>query len=65
MFIFDLDGTLIDSVGIWNKIDQKLISDLGHIDVPLGIINLRRDFIIGFSTSGTPYEDYVFYLSII
>ena len=23
--IFDLDGTLIDSVGIWNLTDQKLI----------------------------------------
>ena len=25
---FDMDGTLIDSVGIWNQIDQKLIEKL-------------------------------------
>lgn len=24
--IFDLDGTLIDSVGIWNDIDKRLIN---------------------------------------
>lgn len=27
--IFDLDGTLIDSVSIWNQVDKKLISELG------------------------------------
>ena len=63
IFIFDLDGTLIDSVGIWNKIDQKLIQDLGHIVVPENIINLDRDRIIGASTSGSPYDDYVSYLN--
>ena len=62
-FIFDLDGTLIDSVGIWNKIDQKLIEDLGHVLVPEGVINLNRDHIIGSSVSGAPYEDYVLYLN--
>ena len=23
--IFDMDGTLIDSIGVWNRTDQKLI----------------------------------------
>ena len=27
---FDMDGTLIDSVGIWNQIDQKLIEKLAN-----------------------------------
>lgn len=22
--IFDMDGTLIDSIGVWNRIDQKI-----------------------------------------
>jgi beta-phosphoglucomutase-like phosphatase (HAD superfamily) len=25
VIIFDIDGTLIDSVGIWNKVDMELI----------------------------------------
>ncbi|MDE6292163.1 MAG: HAD family phosphatase [Bacilli bacterium] len=62
IFIFDLDGTLIDSVGIWNKVDQKLIRDLGQVEVPEDVININRDRIIGASTSGSPYEDYVQYL---
>lgn len=30
LIIFDLDGTLIDSVGIWNEIDEKLIKTIGN-----------------------------------
>jgi len=26
VIIFDMDGTLIDSIGIWNEIDQKLMT---------------------------------------
>ena len=62
VFIFDLDGTLIDSVGVWNKVDQKLLRDLGGVEVPEDVININRDHILGTSTSGTPYEDYVQYL---
>ncbi len=29
VIIFDMDGTLIDSVGIWNQVDQELIAKLG------------------------------------
>ncbi len=25
VIIFDMDGTLIDSIGIWNEIDKELI----------------------------------------
>ena len=28
IIIFDLDGTLIDSMGIWNKVDSRLIAKL-------------------------------------
>lgn len=30
---FDLDGTLIDSVGIWNQVDAALIQELSNIEV--------------------------------
>lgn len=26
--IFDMDGTLIDSIGVWNRTDQKLIQNM-------------------------------------
>ena len=27
VIISDMDGTLIDSVGIWNKVDEELIDE--------------------------------------
>ena len=33
LIIFDLDGTLIDSIGIWNAIDQKLIETIANIPI--------------------------------
>ena len=32
IIIFDMDGTLIDSVGIWNKVDMELIRELGCLE---------------------------------
>ena len=40
VIIFDLDGTLIDSVGIWNKIDEELIKTLGT--VPFDNVNIGK-----------------------
>ena len=31
--IFDLDGTLIDSIGIWNDIDKKLNNCSRHLTI--------------------------------
>lgn len=33
LIIFDLDGTLIDSIGIWNAIDQRLIETIANIPI--------------------------------
>lgn len=33
VIIFDLDGTLIDSIGIWNAIDQELIERISGTKV--------------------------------
>lgn len=31
LICFDLDGTLIDSVGIWNQVDAALILELANV----------------------------------
>lgn len=33
--IFDMDGTLIDSIGIWNITDQKLVQKYSNLVVDL------------------------------
>ncbi len=44
LIIFDLDGTLIDSIGIWNEIDKKLIETIGNCKVEDNLdIGKRRD----------------------
>lgn len=44
LIIFDLDGTLIDSIGIWNEIDKKLIKTIAECEVNFSIdIGKRRD----------------------
>ncbi len=40
VIIFDMDGTLIDSVWIWNAIDEELIKKAGTI--PLGNENIAK-----------------------
>ena len=30
LFIFDMDGTLIDSVGIWNAVDMEILRRYGR-----------------------------------
>ena len=40
--IFDLDGTLIDSMGIWNCIDEELIESIRTNDVPIQDVGKQR-----------------------
>lgn len=61
-FIFDVDGTLIDSVGIWNEMDKIIIHDLGGVDVSLESINHERDVVVGQSKSSDPYYEYTEFL---
>lgn len=60
VIIFDMDGTLIDSVGIWNKVDQELIKELGYQeDIDESVIQQEKDCIFRkFSKLGNPYIDY-------
>ncbi len=56
--IFDLDGTLINSVGIWNEVDRRFIKSFGHD--PSGIdVQAQRDAKLReFKSSANPYKDY-------
>lgn len=40
--IFDLDGTLIDSMGVWVQIDIDYIKEIGHSD-NVDLIKLKED----------------------
>lgn len=43
VIIFDLDGTLIDSIGIWNEIDIELIKTISSEDISNTDIGKQRD----------------------
>lgn len=44
VIIFDLDGTLLDSIGIWNDIDKKLIETIANCPIDDKIdMGKRRD----------------------
>lgn len=60
---FDLDGTLIDSVGIWNQVDAKLIEDLSGQQADLALIQQQRDLQLkNFKHCADPYLEYCGYL---
>ena len=47
--IFDLDGTLIDSLGIWSAVDELLVTSLGRPDLaadPVTLARLREDALV-------------------
>lgn len=60
VIIFDMDGTLIDSVGIWNQVDIALLSRIcPDVDVSAQDTQLLRDHALrDFSKSHNPYLDY-------
>jgi len=43
VIIFDMDGTLIDSIGIWNEIDVELIKTVGNREIDDVDIGKQRD----------------------
>ena len=63
VIIFDLDGTLIDSIGVWNDIDKELIETVGSI--PLDGIDIgkqRDEKLKEFNTSEDMYLEYCGFL---
>src|SRR5690606_14840797 len=56
---FDLDGTLIDSVGIWNQVDAALIDELSNRKVDLHEIQQERDLqLTALKHRSDPYLEY-------
>ncbi len=64
IIIFDMDGTLIDSVGIWNSVDLELRRALGMKDeISLSHLQQQRDDALRrFSKDENPYLSYCAYL---
>lgn len=60
--IFDMDGTLIDSIGVWNRTDQKLIEDFGGIFIDLNDIQTERDSFLHSNQDSDIYLAYCEYL---
>ena len=59
LICFDLDGTLIDSVGIWNQVDASLIEQLSTQKIDLDIIQQQRDRQLKkFKNCADPYLEY-------
>lgn len=59
VIIFDLDGTLIDSIGIWSEIDKKLIEIIGGKENDIMKIAEERDIALKkFNKSEDAYLEY-------
>lgn len=63
VIIFDMDGTLIDSIGVWNQVDAELILKLAHISVPQEELQMQRDEKLReYRSMENPYVSYCGYL---
>lgn len=63
VIIFDMDGTLIDSVGVWNKTDEILINQLaGNQEIKVENIQQMRDSVLAQCKSDDIYLEYCDYL---
>lgn len=63
VIIFDLDGTLIDSIGIWNAIDEQVIKSISNIEVIEEDIGKQRDIKLKeYSKSEDAYLEYCGFL---
>lgn len=64
VIIFDMDGTLIDSVGIWNAVDRELIARLGGEALDEMSIQKKRDELLrSFSHTQDAYLEYCDFLA--
>ena len=64
--IFDMDGTLIDSVGIWNEVDRSLIKKISTVEYDYkeleNIQNIRDGKLKEYCGCKDPYVEYCGYL---
>lgn len=52
LIIFDLDGTLIDSINIWNQIDVELVRRISGLEIDFEDIRSMRDDIMANTKDG-------------
>ena len=62
VIIFDMDGTLIDSVGVWNKTDEILIKSLSKRDIKIDNVQKMRDTVLANSKGKDIYVEYCNFL---
>lgn len=63
VIIFDLDGTLIDSIGVWNDIDVELIKRIGNGTIDdVDIAKQRDEKLKEFSLAEDMYLEYCGFL---
>lgn len=60
--IFDMDGTLIDSIGVWNLTDQKLVEQYGNSQIDEEYIQKERDEFLHNNQESDIYLAYCKYL---
>ena len=60
--IFDLDGTLLDSIGMWNLTDYTLIKKYSGKEISMDEIQNVRDYFLHNNTSGEIYIEYCDFL---
>lgn len=59
---FDLDGTLIDSIGIWNQTDCEMIRHFAGLDIPMDVVQKERDAFLETQHGSDIYLEYCGYL---
>lgn len=63
VIIFDMDGTLIDSIGVWNSIDEELIEKIGNKKIDnIDIAKQRDEKLREFSKCDDTYLEYCGFL---
>jgi len=63
VIIFDLDGTLLDTIGVWNDIDKELIETIGNSKIDNVDIAKQRDTKLKeYSKCEDAYLEYCGYL---
>ena len=63
VIMFDLDGTLVDSVGVWNEVDRLVIRKIGGTEPAETEIQKQRDAVMRLNSKAEhPYLEYCRYL---
>jgi|GEM_PF-8470 len=60
--IFDMDGTLIDSIGVWNETDIRFAAALGGDTTGVDVQERRDAKLREYKASDAPYREYCGYL---